>query len=107
MRFVVRLLPLLLTLSLFAQSPAHDGNQWSALSFLEGTWEARATGNGGAAEMGSYTFGLELRDHILARHGDLSRSKGPSTFDCDHGDLLYGDHCAIAKPVESGSCFSP
>jgi hypothetical protein len=52
-------------------------------------WNAKATGNGGAAAMGSDTFRLELRDHILARHGDLSRCKEPSDFDCDHGDFLY------------------
>jgi hypothetical protein len=89
MRLFVRPLPLFLAVPLCAQSAPTGTNPWSALSFLEGTWNAKAIGNGGAAATGSYTFRLELRDHILARHGDLSQCKGPSTFDCDHGDLLY------------------
>jgi len=31
-----------------------------------GSWDEKATGNDGAAAMGSYTFRLELRDHILS-----------------------------------------
>jgi hypothetical protein len=60
------------------------------LAFLEGSWNAKATGRGGIAEIGTYVFRTELADHILARHstraGDCT---GPKTFDCDHGDLLY------------------
>jgi hypothetical protein len=101
MRLIARLLPLILAAPLCAQSVPSGTNQWSALSFLEGTWDAKATGNGGAAAMGSYTFRLELRDHILARHGDLSQCKGPSTFDCDHGDLLYIFRDAPTQPLKA------
>lgn len=27
--------------------------------------------------------------HILARHSKTADCKGPSSFDCEHGDLLY------------------
>lgn len=102
MRLIARLLPVLLTVSMYAQSgPPETNNQWSALSFLEGTWDAKAASNSGAAAVGSYTFRLELRDHILARHGDLSQCKGPSTFDCDHGDLLYIYRDAPGSPLKA------
>ena len=101
MKLIVRFLPLLLAAPLFAQIVPSGTNQWSALSFLEGTWDAKATGNGGAAVIGSYTFRLELRDHIFVRHGDLSQCKGPSTFDCDHGDLLYIYRDAPTQPLKA------
>ena len=101
MKLIARLLPLFLAIPLSAQSAPSGTNQWSALSFLEGTWDATAAGNGGAAAMGSYTFQLELRDHVLARHGDLSQCKGPSTFDCDHGDLLYVFSDAPSQPLKA------
>ncbi len=41
-----------------------------------------------AAGTGTYTFQLELRNHILARHSDQAECKGPAGFDCEHGDLL-------------------
>ena len=61
------------------------------LHFLEGTWEAKATRGSAAAESaGTYTFQRELGKRILARHSKTSTGcKGPETFDCDHGDLLY------------------
>ena len=43
----------------------------------------------GASGAGDYSFGLELRDHVLARHSGYSECKGPADFDCAHGDLLY------------------
>jgi hypothetical protein len=101
MKLIVCFLPLLLAAPLFAQIVPSGTNQWSALSFLEGTWDAKATGNGGAAAIGSYTFRLELRDHIFVRHGDLSQCKGPSTLDCDHGDLLYIYRDAPTQPLKA------
>lgn len=101
MRLLTYLLPLFLAVPLYAQSVSSATNQWSSLSFLEGTWDAKATGNGGAAAMGSYTFRLELRDHILSRHGDLSQCKGPSTFDCEHSDLLYIYRDAPTQPLKA------
>jgi hypothetical protein len=101
MKLIARLLPLLLALSAHAQSIPPETNQWSALSFLEGTWDAKATGNGGAAAIGSYTFRLELRDHILARHSNLNECKGPSTYDCEHSDLLYIFRDAPTQPLKA------
>lgn len=102
MKLIVRFLPfVLLAAPLCAQSVPSGRNEWNALSFLEGTWDAKAKGNGGAAAMGAYTFRLELRDHILARHGDLSQCKGPSDFDCGHGDLLYIYRDSPAQPLKA------
>jgi len=100
MKSIASFLLLLFALSLYAQSTPTEADQWSALSFLEGTWDAKATGNGVAA-MGTYTFRLELRDHILARHGSLTECKGPSTYDCEHGDLLYVYRDAPAQPLKA------
>jgi hypothetical protein len=74
-----------------AQTPANSApDAWKALSFLEGTWEAKAQGNAGAAATGRYSFQRELGGHILARHSASDPGcKGPASFDCAHGDLLY------------------
>lgn len=85
---------LLLTSSLFAQtSTAHRGeaDPLQALSFLEGTWDAKTeSGSAGAQVNGTYTFQRELRRHILARHtNNVEACKGPVDYDCEHGDLLY------------------
>jgi hypothetical protein len=80
----------LLTIQLAAQTQPPAPDQWKSLAFLEGTWEAKAQGNGGAAAAGAYTFRRELGGHIMARHSTTDAGcKGPDTFDCDHGDLLY------------------
>jgi hypothetical protein len=63
---------------------------WQPLRFLIGTWEANVKGgSAGAAGGGSYSFQLELRDHVLARHSSSAACKGPADFNCEHGDLLY------------------
>ena len=60
------------------------------LGFLEGTWDAKTQqGTAGAAASGTYTFVKELGGHILARHTTTADCKGPASYDCDHGDLLY------------------
>ncbi|MGA3188145.1 MAG: hypothetical protein ABSF22_13650 [Bryobacteraceae bacterium] len=67
-----------------------DNSPLKPLAFLEGTWEAKTQqGSAGATAGGTYTFVKELGGHVLARHGALSDCKGPASFDCDHGDLLY------------------
>jgi len=80
-----------LSLPLAAQSastPAAD--PWKTLAFLEGTWEGNTQGKEGVSVSGTYTFRRELRSHILARHStNAAGCKGPATFDCEHGDLLY------------------
>jgi hypothetical protein len=76
-------------------APSHralseTADPWKALSFLEGTWEARTqSGPGGARVIGTYTFELEFKRHVLARHTASVACKGPQDFDCEHGDLLY------------------
>ncbi len=74
-----------------AQSMASAGKeQWAALTFLEGTWEAQTRGGTlGASASGTYVFQKELGGHILARHSSSAGCKGPDDFDCEHGDLLH------------------
>jgi hypothetical protein len=63
---------------------------WEGLRFLLGTWEAKTTGGNAQAQgTGTYTFRLELKDHVLARHSGYEACKGPEDFNCEHGDLLY------------------
>lgn len=75
--------------SLHAQAPDATSNPFQPLAFLQGTWNAKAQGDTGAAATGWYTFQLELADHVLARHSYTAECKGPSNYDCAHGDLLY------------------
>jgi len=93
MKLLARILPLLLALPLTAQSALPSGaDPWKALSFLQGTWSATTTttGSSGGNVVGTYTFRPELENHIFARHTtSIEGCKGPATFDCDHGDLLY------------------
>lgn len=89
------LVSVLLFVSLFCvqtnavQSP--DADPWEALSFLEGTWTANTQGGSARAKgSGRYTFQPELGRHVLARHSsDPAGCKGPTTYDCEHSDLLY------------------
>jgi hypothetical protein len=81
---------LLFCLSGFAQNPSSPtSDPFQTLSFLEGTWNAMAQGKGGAAATGSYTFRLELANHVLARHSYTSACKGPADYNCEHGDLSH------------------
>jgi len=72
-------------------APAESAiDPWKSLQFLIGTWEAHTQGgSAGAAGAGTYTFGPELRNHVLARHSSSEKCKGPADFDCGHADLLY------------------
>ncbi|WP_321476351.1 hypothetical protein [uncultured Paludibaculum sp.] len=80
-----------------AQSSSADS--WQALRFLVGTWESKTHGGSANAESsGTYTFQLELRDHVLARHAAPVACKGPAGFDCQHGDLLYIYQDAPGQP---------
>lgn len=63
---------------------------WKALSFLEGTWDAKVqAGSAGAQGLGTYTFRSELNGHVLARHSEQAACRGPKAYDCEHSDLLY------------------
>ncbi|MFC5861124.1 hypothetical protein ACFPT7_02340 [Acidicapsa dinghuensis] len=75
--------------SLHAQAPKVAGDPLAPLSFLVGTWTANTQGNAGAAASGSYSFNLELGNHVLARHSSTADCKGPADYDCGHHDLLY------------------
>ena len=92
MKLLPTLLPLLLCLPAAfapAQTAPPAADPLAALGFLEGTWDAQARGSG-AASVGTYSFSRELGNHILARHSTVPGTcKGPATFDCEHGDLLY------------------
>jgi hypothetical protein len=83
----------LFALNLVQSDPARSAtaeDPWKALSFLEGTWDARAqSGSAGAQVSGTYTFKAELKHHVLARHSEPADCKGPEAFDCKHSDLLY------------------
>jgi hypothetical protein len=75
---------------------------WKALRFLLGTWEAKTQGgSAGAAASGTYTFRLDLKDHVLARHSLNAECKGPADFDCEHGDLLYLYPDTAGQPLKA------
>jgi hypothetical protein len=76
---------------LFAQSPPSIGaDPFRSLNFLEGEWSAATGGASGTPNVvGSYTFRRELGGHVIARHSSNASCKGPTDFDCQHGDLLY------------------
>lgn len=75
--------------SLQAQTPKPASDPFASVSFLVGTWSAQAQGSTGAAATGAYSFGMELGNHVLARHSSTGGCKGPADYDCGHSDLLY------------------
>ena len=93
---------LFLAAPLFAQNtpPAVAPDPFHALAFLDGNWEAKATGAGTSS--GTYAFKHELSGHILARVATSDVScKGPADFDCDHNDLLYVYAEAPGQPLKA------
>ncbi len=73
-----------------AAQTAPKADPWAQLRFLIGTWEAKTTGGGAQAQgRGTYSFRLELREHVLVRHSSYAACKGPEDFNCEHGDVLY------------------
>lgn len=90
---------------LYAQNaPAAQSSTdpWKPLRFLIGTWEAKTQGgSAAAAASGTYTFQLELRDHVLARRAGTGERKGPDDFNCDHRDLLYVYPEAPGQPYKA------
>jgi hypothetical protein len=95
----------LFALNLMQSDPALSAtaeDPWKALSFLEGTWDARApSGSAGAQVSGTYTFKAELKHHVLARHSEPADCKGPKAFDCKHSDLLYIYQEADGQPLRA------
>jgi hypothetical protein len=84
-------LALLCGMSMAAQNGQEaPADPWKPLRFLIGTWDATTKGgSAGAAATGAYTFQLELKDHVLARHAVGAGCKGPADFNCEHTDMLY------------------
>ena len=88
-----------------AQSPAQPPSQpqvqppapvaaktdpWFGLRFLLGSWSAKTFGGVAQAQVSaSYSFRMELRDHVMARHSRSGSCSAPDDFDCLHNDLLY------------------
>ncbi len=97
---------LLFAPAVFAQANSTPGpatDPWKALQFLEGTWEANTQGgSAGAQGSATYIFQWELGHHILARHStNASGCKGPVTFNCEHGDLLYIYQDSVGAPLRA------
>ena len=70
--------------------PSNAADSWKPLQFLVGTWEAKTEGGAaGATGSGTYTFQLELRNHVLARHSTREGCTGPEAYNCEHTDILY------------------
>ena len=88
-----------------AQTPAKAPakvDPWTALRFLLGSWEAKTTGGVAQAQASAgYTFRLELRDHLLARHSRTGACSAPDDFDCQHSDLLYIYPAAAGQSFEA------
>src|SRR5215471_16150638 len=81
-------------------APASE--KWRALSFLEGTWDAKTTvAEPGVMSAGAYTFRKELGGHILARHTTNTGCKGPVDYNCDHSDELYVYEEAPGEPLKA------
>jgi hypothetical protein len=87
---------------LYAQTLSSAMDSFKSPQFLLGNWEAKTRGgSAGAASSGTYSFGLELRDHVLARHTSKKGCKGPADFDCEHGDLLYVYRELTGRPLKA------
>jgi len=83
-------------------APTQPADPWKAVRFLLGTWEAKTQGgSAGAAASGTYTFRLEIKGHVLARHSASAGCTGPTDFDCEHGDLLYLYQDAAGLPLKA------
>lgn len=101
MKKSMRFLPAFLVLPLLAQLSSQPADPWKALGFLQGTWEAKASGDSGAQVQGTYTFQMELKNHVLARHSRYAGCRDPADFDCEHGDLLYVYQESPGEPLKA------
>jgi hypothetical protein len=88
-----------------AQAPAQTLNKadpWSGLRFLIGSWQAKTTGGMAQAQAAaSYSFRLELREHVLARHSRSGACVSSDDVDCQHSDLLYLYPAANGQTLEA------
>jgi len=84
-----------------AKSPA-KADSWAGIRFLLVSWEAKTTGGVAQAQVSaSYSFRLELRDHVLARHSRSGSCSAPDDFDCQHSDLLYVYSASTGAALEA------
>ena len=84
------------------QAISASADPWSALAFLEGTWDAHAqAGSAGAQSSGTYTFSPDLKHHVLVRRSDSAACKGPANYDCEHSDVLYVYQEAENQPLRA------
>jgi hypothetical protein len=75
---------------------------WFAVRFLLGSWEAKTTGGVAQAQVSAgYSFRLELRDHVMARHSRNGSCSAPDDFNCQHSDLLYIYPAATGQSFEA------
>jgi hypothetical protein len=92
-----------------AQTPAQPpapasvkADPWGGIRFLLGSWEAKTTGGVAQAQASAgYSFRLELRDHVMARHSRSGACSAPDDFDCQHSDLLYIYPAANGQALEA------
>ena len=87
----IHILILLSTITLFfLQANAQQFTSkpdWSAFQFLLGEWIGEGSGNPGQGN-GTFTFSMELQDHIILRHNqsDYPETKTHAAF--SHNDLM-------------------
>jgi hypothetical protein len=87
----IYLLILFLTIALFfIQVDAQQSTSkpdWSDFQFLLGAWTGEGSGNPGQGN-GTFTFSMELQDHIILRHNqsDYPETKTHAAF--SHNDLM-------------------
>jgi hypothetical protein len=75
---------------------------WAGVRFLLGLWQAKTTGGVAQAQVSAgYSFRLELRDHIMARHSRSGACSAPDDFNCQHSDLLYIYPAATGQTLEA------
>ena len=75
---------------------------WFGIRFLIGSWEAKTTGGMAQAQVSAgYSFRLELRDHVMARHTRSGFCSAPDDFNCLHSDLLYIYPAATGQSFEA------
>ncbi len=101
LRIIAFTLSFLFAFGVRAQSPAAK-DPLQPLSFLQGPWEAKTDSSSGVNSIGTYSFELELRNHIMARQSVSKEScKGPESYDCNHSDLLYIYPGELGQPLQA------
>ena len=90
-----------------ASAPAPEtasakADPWFGIRFLLGSWTAKTTGGVAQAQVSAgYSFRLELRDHVMARHSRSGACSAPDDFNCLHNDQLYIYPAATGQSLEA------